>query len=78
MACGYGRAVSDDVNTAQVLSTNIFDSAAEAIEAIAAADVLGLGVKVSNRLVPDEESDDTLVEEWVVEILTSVPTVDEE
>ncbi|WP_121002544.1 hypothetical protein [Saccharothrix australiensis] len=70
--------MSDDVNTAQVLSTNIFDSAAEAIEAIAAADVLGLGVKVSNRLVPDEESDDTLVEEWVVEILTSVPTVDEE
>ncbi|MBB5957370.1 hypothetical protein FHS29_003965 [Saccharothrix tamanrassetensis] len=71
--------MSDDVeNTAQVLSTNIFDSAAEAIEAIAAADVLGLGVKVSNRLVPDEESDDTLVEEWVVELYTSVPTVDED
>ncbi|WP_433268885.1 hypothetical protein ACQPZF_05395 [Actinosynnema sp. CS-041913] len=71
--------MSDDVaTTAQVLSTNIFDSAAEAIEAIGAADVLGLGVKVSNRLVPDEESDDTLVEEWIVELLTSVPTVDEE
>jgi hypothetical protein len=71
--------VSDDVATpAQVLSTNIFDSAAEAIEAIGAADVLGLGVRVSNRLVQDEESDDTLVEEWIVELLTSVPTVDEE
>ncbi|MEU5690172.1 hypothetical protein [Actinosynnema sp. NPDC020468] len=71
--------MSDDVaNTAQVLSTTIFDSASEAIEAIAAADVLGLGVKVSNRLVPDEESDDTLVEEWVVELFTSVPTADEE
>ena len=36
--------MSDDVATpAQVLSTNIFDSAAEAIEAIGAADVLGLG-----------------------------------
>ncbi|GGP45487.1 hypothetical protein [Saccharothrix coeruleofusca] len=71
--------MSDDVaTTAQVLSTNIFDSAAEAIEAISAADVLGLGVRVSNRLVPDEESDDTFVEEWVVEILTSVPAVDEE
>lgn len=69
----------DDVATpAQVLSTNIFDSAAEAIEAINAADVLGLGVRVSNRLVQDEESDDTLVEEWIVELLTSVPTVDEE
>ena len=64
----------DDVATpAQVLSTNIFDSAAEAIEAINAADVLGLGVRVSNRLVQDEESDDTLVEEWIVELLTSVP-----
>jgi hypothetical protein len=71
--------VSDDVaTTAQVLSTNIFDSAAEAIEAIGAADVLGLGVRVSNRLVQDEESDDTLVEEWIVELLTSVPTADEE
>ncbi|MBB5807882.1 hypothetical protein F4560_007650 [Saccharothrix ecbatanensis] len=71
--------MSDDVvNSAQVLSTNIFDSASEAIEAIAAADVLGLGVRVSNRLVQDEESDDTLVEEWIVELLTSVPTVDEE
>lgn len=71
--------MSDDVaSPAQVLSTNIFDSAAEAIEAIGAADVLGLGVRVSNRLVPDEESDDTLVEEWIVELLTSVPTVDED
>ncbi|WP_367131971.1 hypothetical protein [Saccharothrix sp. HUAS TT1] len=71
--------MSDDVATpAQVLSTNIFDSAAEAIEAIAAADVLGLGVRVSNRLVQDEESDDSLVEEWIVELLTTVPTVDEE
>jgi hypothetical protein len=71
--------VSDDVaTTAQVLSTNIFDSAAEAIEAIGAADVLGLGVRVSNRLVQDEESDDTLVEEWIVELLTTVPTADEE
>ncbi|MCE6993213.1 hypothetical protein LZG04_00065 [Saccharothrix sp. S26] len=71
--------MSDDVATpAQVLSTNIFDSAAEAIEAIGAADVLGLGVRVSNRLVQDEESDDSLVEEWIVELLTSVPTADEE
>lgn len=71
--------MSDDVaTTAQVLSTTIFDSATEAIEAIAAADVLGLGVKVANRLVPDEDSDDTLVEEWVVEVLASVPAADED
>ncbi|MFC6093787.1 hypothetical protein Q5530_34000 [Saccharothrix sp. BKS2] len=70
--------MSEDVAiAAQVLSTSIFDSAAEAIEAIAAADVLGLGVRVANRLVAEDESDE-LVEEWVVEILTSVPTADEE
>ncbi|MDQ2587239.1 hypothetical protein [Saccharothrix yanglingensis] len=71
--------MSDDVaTTAQVLSTNIFDSASEAIEAIAAADVLGLGVKVSNRLVQDEDDADSLAEEWVVELLTSIPTGDED
>ncbi|GAA3459562.1 hypothetical protein ACFFSW_21100 [Saccharothrix longispora] len=71
--------MSDDVaTTAQVLSTNIFDSASEAIEAIAAADVLGLGIKVSNRLVQDEDDADSLAEEWVVELLTSIPTGDED
>ncbi|ATE52640.1 MULTISPECIES: hypothetical protein [Actinosynnema] len=71
--------MSEDVATpAQVLSTNIYDSAAEAIEAIAAADVLGLGVRVSNRLVLEEEGEeDTLVEEWVVDLLATVPTADE-
>ncbi|QFZ16885.1 hypothetical protein [Saccharothrix syringae] len=69
--------MSDDVATPQLLSTNIFDSAAEAIEAIGAADVLGLGVRVSNRLVAEDESDE-LVEEWIVELLSSVPTTDEE
>ncbi|MGM1063998.1 hypothetical protein [Saccharothrix sp. Mg75] len=70
---------ADDVATAvQVLSTNIFDSASEAIEAIAAADVLGLGVRVSNRLVQDEEDTDSLTEEWVVELFTSIPTADED
>ncbi|GAA1311561.1 hypothetical protein [Saccharothrix xinjiangensis] len=70
--------MSEDVAiAAQVLSTNIFDSATEAIEAIAAVDVLGLGVRVANRLVTEEESDE-LVEEWVVEVLSSVPTADEE
>jgi len=72
-------AVSDDVaefHAPQLLTTNIYDSAAEAVEAVHAADVLDLGVKVYNRLVPDTDSDDTLVEEWVVEVLTSAPAVD--
>lgn len=65
-----------DYTAAQLLTTNIVDSAAEAIEAVQAADVLGLGVKLYNRLVPDTEDSDTLEEEWVVEIFTNAPAVD--
>ena len=60
----------------QLLTTHIVDSAAEALEAVQAADVLDLGVRVYNRLVPDTDDADTLVEEWVVEIYTSAPAVD--
>ncbi|TWP47916.1 hypothetical protein FKR81_30005 [Lentzea tibetensis] len=65
-----------DYTAPQLLTTNIVDSAAEAIEAVQAADVLGLGVKLYNRLVPDSEDSDTLEEEWVIEIFTSAPAVD--
>jgi hypothetical protein len=71
--------VSDDVaefHAPQLLSTQIVDSAAEAVEAVLAADTLDLGVRVYNRLVPDDDSDDTLVEEWVIEIYTNAPAVD--
>ncbi|QUQ68939.1 hypothetical protein [Kutzneria sp. CA-103260] len=61
-------------NDANLLSTHFFDSAAEATEAVRAADLLGLGVALSNRLVPDTDSDDgSFVEEWVVDIFASVP-----
>jgi hypothetical protein len=72
--------VSEDVAefpAPQLLTTNIVDTAAEAVEAVHAADVLGLGVRLYNRLVPDIE-DDSLVEEWVVEVFTSAPAVDPE
>lgn len=61
-------------NDANLLSTHFFDSASEATEAVRAADLLGLGVALSNRLVPDTDSDDdSFVEEWVVDIFASVP-----
>ena len=51
-------------NDANLLSTHYFDSAAEATEAVRAADLLGLGVALSNRIVPDTDSDDdSFVEE---------------
>ena len=60
----------------QLLTTHIVDSAAEALEAVQAADVLDLGVRVYNRLVPDSEDAEALEEEWVVEVYTSAPAVD--
>lgn len=60
----------------QLLTTQIVDSAAEAIEAVQAADVLDLGVRVYNRLVPDAEDTDSLEEEWVIEVYSNAPAVD--
>ncbi|KJK42973.1 hypothetical protein UK23_34920 [Lentzea aerocolonigenes] len=60
----------------QLLTTHIVDSAAEALEAVQAADVLDLGVRVYNRLVPDSEDAEALEEEWVIEVYTSAPAVD--
>lgn len=61
-------------NDANLLSTHYFDSAAEATEAVRAADLLGLGVALSNRLVPDTDSEDgSFVEEWVVDVFASIP-----
>jgi hypothetical protein len=60
----------------QLLTTQIVDSAAGAIEAVQAADVLDLGVRVYNRLVPDAEDTDSLEEEWVIEVYSNAPAVD--
>lgn len=60
----------------QLLTTHIVGSAAEAVEAIQAADVLDLGVRAYNRLVPDADDAESLEEEWVVEVYTNAPAVD--
>ncbi|ANZ36116.1 hypothetical protein BBK82_08595 [Lentzea guizhouensis] len=71
--------MSEDVaefTAPQLLTTQIVDSAAEAIEAVQAADVLDLGVRVYNRLVPDAEDGESLDEEWVIEVYSNAPAVD--
>ncbi|WP_434450311.1 hypothetical protein [Lentzea sp. E54] len=60
----------------QLLTTHIVGSAAEAVEAIQAADVLDLGVRAYNRLVPDADDAESLEEEWVIEVYTNAPAVD--
>jgi hypothetical protein len=71
--------VSQDVaefTAPQLLTTHIVDSVVEALEAVQAADVLDLGVRVYNRLVPDSDDAESLEEEWVIEVYTSAPAVD--
>jgi hypothetical protein len=66
-------------NKANLLSSHIFDSAADATEAVRAADLLGLGVALSNRLVLDPDADDdSMIEEWLVEVYAVIPESDGE
>ena len=66
-------------NDANLLSSHIFDSAADATEAVRAADLLGLGVALSNRLVVDPDADDdSVIEEWIVEVYSVIPEAEGE
>lgn len=59
-----------------------YTTADEAIEMVRAAQMLGLGVRLQNRLradEPDEDGEDTAVEEWVLDLYESPPeSADEE
>lgn len=48
----------------------------EAVDMVKAAQLLGLGVRLSNRIRPDEEDPETATEEWVLDILETPPVVD--
>lgn len=60
-----------------------FTGAAEAIEAVQAAETLGFGVALHNESAPDDSASDedepgTVTEWWIVEIYPEVPTGDPE
>lgn len=59
----------------QLVSTHYFSTIDDVIDALRAADVLGLGVRVANRFVADDEPD-THVEEWVMELFAYAQYVD--
>jgi hypothetical protein len=67
-------AAGDEDDEPQELITTIFVSRIEdVIEAIRAADTLGLGVRVHNRWVTEEVDTvlgDTLLGDWVVDLFT--------
>ncbi|WP_460725404.1 hypothetical protein [Nocardia heshunensis] len=50
----------------------------EAIEMVKAAQLLGLGVRLSNRIRPDEEDAESATEEWMLDIFETPPVVDAE
>ncbi|MET8424703.1 MULTISPECIES: hypothetical protein [unclassified Nocardia] len=48
----------------------------EAIDMVKAAQLLGLGVRLTNRIRPDEEDAETATEEWILDILETPPVVE--
>ncbi|MGW4536246.1 hypothetical protein ACWEOI_35350 [Nocardia sp. NPDC004340] len=48
----------------------------EALEMVRAAQLLGLGVRLSNRIRPDEEDAESATEEWILDILETPPVVE--
>lgn len=55
-----------------------FTGAAEATEAVQAAETLGFGVALHNETAPDEEEPGTVTEWWIVEVYPEVPNADPE
>lgn len=45
----------------------------EALEMVKAAQLLGLGVRLTNRIRPDEDDAETATEEWLLDILETPP-----
>ncbi|WP_306361161.1 hypothetical protein [Nocardia sp. CC227C] len=50
----------------------------EAIDMVKAAQLLGLGVRLSNRIRPDEDDAESATEEWMLDILETPPVVEED
>ncbi len=69
----------DDDDEPRLISTHLC-APEEAIEMVRAAQTLGLGVRLQNRLRidTDEDGEEIAVEEWILELLDSPPEVDED
>ncbi|MFE6859151.1 hypothetical protein [Nocardia sp. NPDC057668] len=48
----------------------------DALEMVKAAQLLGLGVRLANRIRPDEDDAETATEEWILDILETPPVVE--
>ncbi|MFC9997845.1 hypothetical protein [Nocardia sp. NPDC127526] len=50
----------------------------EAVDMVKAAQLLGLGVRLSNRIRIDEDDAESATEEWVLDILETPPMAEDE
>ena len=57
-----------------VASQHFFESLDDAVAAVEAADVLGMGVRLRSQLRPDDDDRDAGTMEWVVDLLAATPT----
>ncbi|MGW5223843.1 hypothetical protein ACWEP5_02640 [Nocardia niigatensis] len=48
----------------------------EAVDMVKAAQLLGLGVRLTNRIRPDEDDAESATEEWILDILETPPVVE--
>ncbi|WP_216903610.1 hypothetical protein [Nocardia alni] len=71
---------ADETDESPRLIVTHITSPEEALEMVRAAQVLGLGVRLSNRLriEEDEDGEATAADEWVLDLLESPPEVEEE
>ncbi|RDI63976.1 hypothetical protein [Nocardia pseudobrasiliensis] len=72
---------ADDAEDGPRLIATHYASPEEAIEMVRAAQLLGLGVRLHNRLRVDEDGEDgeeTATEEWILDLLESPPEVEED
>ncbi|MGW3539052.1 hypothetical protein ACWDNI_00655 [Nocardia niigatensis] len=48
----------------------------EAVDMVKAAQLLGLGVRLTNRIRPDDDDAESATEEWILDILETPPVVE--
>jgi hypothetical protein len=72
---------TDDAEEGPRLIATHYAAPEEAIEMVRAAQLLGLGVRLHNRLrveESDEDGEESATEEWILDLLESPPEVEED
>ncbi|MCK2245398.1 MULTISPECIES: hypothetical protein [unclassified Crossiella] len=71
----------DEPDVPTRIVSHFYDNLADAVESLEAAERLGLGVTVRNRVVlqgANDDSGEVLLEEWVVDVYDAPPLEEDE